>query len=98
MLDKIYSVIDTIDESKLKKTLDEVKIKINNSDKTKKLIDKFNNAKEFYEKYDYKEEYVKAKIDLMKDPLIKAYLDIQNEINLLSLQINDRINKITKGK
>lgn len=98
MFDKVYDFIDIFNDSDLKKELDNIKEKINNDKGAKDLINRFNNAKEFYEKYNYKEEFVKAKKELINNPLIKRYLEIQNEINLLSLKINDRINKITNGE
>ena len=60
------------------------------------LIDKFNYAKENYEKYNLKEEFIKAKEDMLKNELIKEYVMIQNKVNMLTLQINNRIGKITK--
>ena len=98
MFDKVYDFIDIFNDSDLKKELDNIKEKINNDKGAKDLINRFNNAKEFYEKYNYKEKFVKTKKELINNPLIKRYLEIQNEINLLSLKINDRINKITNGE
>ena len=49
-----------------------------------------------YDKYNVKEDFIEAKKSLMDNKLIKEYLSIQNDINMLILHINDRINKITK--
>ena len=54
------------------------------------------NTKENYEKYNLKEEFIKAKEDMLKNELIKEYVMIQNKVNMLTLQINNRIGKITK--
>lgn len=97
MIEKVYNIIDDIDNDNVKKKLDEVKLKIKNSNEAKRLIKRFEEAKELYEKYNYKDDFVKAKRDLVKNELIKEYLDLQNKINLLSVQINSRISKITKG-
>ena len=51
---------------------------------------------EKYEKYNLKEEFIKAKEDMLKNELIKEYVMIQNKVNMLTLQINNRIGKITK--
>ncbi len=97
MMEKVYQIIDEIDNDNIRKRLDKVKLKIKNSNEAKKLIKKFEEAKELYEKYNYKDDFVKAKSNLIKNELIKEYLDLQNKINLFSVQINSRINKITKG-
>ena len=49
-----------IDESSVKHRLDEIKEKIKNDSNAKILIDKFNYAKEKYEKYNLKEEFIKS--------------------------------------
>lgn len=97
MVEKTYEIIDRIEISNLKKRLDEVKRMINENGNTKKLITVFNDAKALYEKYNTKDDFIRAKVDLLKDPLVKEYVDIQNKINLLTIKINDRISKITKG-
>ncbi len=97
MVEKTYEVIDYIENSDLKKRLDEVKEMINESYNTKKLIESFNNAKVLYERYNTKDDFIRAKVDLLKDPLVKEYVDLQNKINLLTIKINERISKITKG-
>ena len=96
MVDKAFLITDMIDESSVKHRLDEIKEKIKNDSNAKILIDKFNYAKENYEKYKLKEEFIKAKEDMLKNELIKEYVMIQNKVNMLTLQINNTIGKITK--
>lgn len=98
MVEKAYEIIDKIEKSDFKKNISDIKQKISNSSKTKKIIQEFNSAKELYEKYGYKEEFVKAKIKLLKDPLISQYIQLQNKINMLTIQINNRIKSITNKK
>lgn len=97
MVEKAYEIIDYIEASDLKKRLDEIKKEINESKEAKHLIKKFNDAKALYERYNAKDDFIKAKINLLKDPLVKEFVDLQNKINLLTININNRINKITKG-
>lgn len=97
MIEKVYEIIDDIDNSDMKKRLDKIKLKINNDEDAKKLIKKFYEAKELYEKYNYKEDFIKAKINMLKNSLVEEYVSIQNKVNMLTIQINNRINKITKG-
>lgn len=96
MQDKIFEVIDYLDSSNLKKQLDIVKNKINKNTNSKKLIDNFNKEKELYEKYGTFSSLIEAKVKLMKDPLIKEYISLQNKVNMLSIYINKKINDITK--
>lgn len=98
MVEKAYEIIDKIEKSDFKKNISDIKQKISNSSKTKKIIQEFNSAKELYEKYGYKEEFVKAKIKLLKDPLISQYIQLQNKINMLTIQINNRIKSVTNKK
>lgn len=95
MNDKIYEIIDAIEKTDIKKKLVKIKEEIKTNGLSKKLIEEFNEAKALYEKYGYNDDFIKAKIKLMKDPLIKSYLTIQNEINMLSLYINNKVKEIT---
>lgn len=96
MQDKVFDIIDDIEKEdeiiRLKKIIKEIR----SDDKALSLIKSFNNAKMLYDKYNVKEDFIEAKKSLMDNELIKEYLSIQNDINMLILHINDRINKITK--
>lgn len=94
MNDKVYNIIDYIEKSDIKLKLDEIKNKISNDKSILELIENFNKSKELYERYGYEKELIESKIKLMKEPLIKSYLEIQNEINLLSIFINNKIKEI----
>lgn len=96
-MNDVYEIIETFDNSNIKKRLDIIKNEIRNDETCKILIKKFNNAKELYEKYNYKDEFIKAKKELLESKLIKEYIDIQNEINMLIMYINSKINDITKA-
>ena len=96
MENKVYEVIDYIQSSDFKKKLDEIKFKIANDDKCKDIIKKFYESKILFEKYNLKEDYIYYETNLFSNELIKEYLKIQNNVNLLELKINSRLNKITK--
>ena len=98
MINNVYEIIDKLDNSTIINNLKELKTKINNDDKIKKLIKDFNLAKENYEKYNLKNDFVSAKEKLLNNDILKRYIDIQNEINLLSLEINKRINMLINKK
>lgn len=97
MIERVYEVIDEIDESSLKKRIDELKNIINKDEVTKKLIKKFEEAKILYERFNIKEDFIRAKKELLKNEVLKEYVELQNKINLLTLQINNRIKKLTEG-
>lgn len=98
MNEKAYEIIDTINDDLLVKKLKEIKLKIASDKDVKKLIDDFNQAKNRYEKYNVKDELLKAKKALINNELINRYLSIQKEINMLSMLINQRLERITKVK
>ena len=98
MMDKIYDIIDNINNLDITKKLQVIKEEIRNDEVAKKLIKKFNNAKELYEKYNYKEDFIIAKKELMSNELIKAYIEIQNEFKLLGIYINNKIDKLLDNK
>lgn len=97
-MDKIYDIIDNINNLDITKKLEVIKEEIRNDEVAKKLIKKFNNAKELYEKYNYKEDFIIAKKELMSNELIKAYIEIQNEFKLLGIYINNKIDKLLDNK
>ena len=96
MQDKVFDIIDDIEKEDEIINLIKIIKEIRSDDKALSLIKSFNNAKMLYDKYNVKEDFIEAKKSLMDNKLIKEYLSIQNDINMLILHINDRINKITK--
>lgn len=101
MMDKVtvktYEIVKEIKNSKTNKKLGQVKEKIKKDEKIKKIIKDFNSAKTNYERYNLKEEFKKAKKTLLENEVIGEYIDIQNQINLLTIKINNRIKRITDG-
>ncbi len=96
MLNKLYRVIDDIETSDINKRLASIKEEILNDDTAKMLIEKFNIAKELYERNNAIEPFKEAKASLMNNDLIKRYLEIQNDINLLTMYINNKLSKYVK--
>lgn len=97
MTDYAYEIIDEIENSYDKKKLDDIKKKIESSSEAKKLIKEFYLTKENYEKYNLKDDFIKAKEKLFSNDLLKEYISIQNDVNLLMLKINKRIKDITRS-
>ena len=97
MDDKVYKIIDELKNNELINKIDVIKKEILADENAVALIKKFNESKEYYEKYGYSKDLIDDKINLMKNELLKRYLEVQNEINMLSLYINKKINEITKN-
>ena len=95
MQDKVYKIIDDIEKIDIVKRLKEVKKEILSNKEVLDLIKRFETAKELYEKYNDKKGFINSKKELMNNKLIKEYLSLQNDINMLILHINNRINEIT---
>lgn len=97
MNDKVTNIINKLENSDIVENLKQIKKQIKKDDTALLLIKKFNESKELYEKYGYSKEFIQDKINLMENKLIKKYLEIQNEINLLTIYINKKIDEITKN-
>ena len=97
MDDKVYEIIKQLKNQELISKIDDIKKDILEDKETLSLIEKFNKSKEYYEKYGYSKDLIEDKVKLMQNELIKRYLEVQNEINMLSLYINKKINEITKN-
>lgn len=95
MQDEIYKIIDKLENNDLIKELKDLKKKILSSDEALSLIKRFNESKENLEKYNLKDDFIKNKKELMENKLIKRYLELQNEVKMLAMYINDKINSIT---
>lgn len=98
MYERAYQIVDEINSNLLVKKLEETKQKIIEDKEIKALISRFKKAKEQYERYNLNDEFIKAKKDLLNNEIIKRYLDVQNEIDMLSLLINQRLARITKTR
>ena len=96
MIEDVYKIIDKLEKQDLIEELKTLKEKINKDVKIKEIINNFNLAKEGLEKYNLKDDFLKAKEKLLKNEILKRYIEIQNEINMLSLYINKKINELTK--
>ena len=97
MDDKVYKIIDQLKKDELIGKIDVIKKEILADKNAVTLIKKFNESKELYEKYGYSKDLIEDKVKLMQNELIKRYLEIQNEINMLSLYINKKIDELIKN-
>ena len=97
MIDKVYKVIDDIDSNSIVKRLYTLKEEIKNDETASFLIKRFQEAKSIYEKEKDSKLFIEAKNNMLKNELIKEYITFQNEINLITLHINNRLKMLTKG-
>lgn len=98
MVEKIYDIIDKLDDSDEVKEILEIKNQIIKNKTCLKLINDFEDAKILYQKYNDSNSFINAKKNLMENLLIQRYLKGQSKINDLTLYINNRINKLTESK
>ncbi len=96
MIESSFDIIDKIESSKLSLRLKEVKRMIKEDEKIINLLNEFNKAKEEYQTYGISDKYKLLKQKLMCNKIVKEYLTIQNQINLLSLHINMRMKSLIK--
>lgn len=90
-LDELINIFDTSEEIKKLKDLKE-KIYSNNTLKLK--LEKFNKIKD----NPYSNEYISIKKEILATTEIKEFKDIENELLLLTLAINQKLNILTKNK
>lgn len=94
MQDKVYEIIDEIDDV-ISKRINELKKEILSNDKVLSILKKFEESKELYEKYNDKTSFTNAKKELLNNDILNEYIKLQNEINMITLHINSKINEIT---
>ena len=91
---KIDELINIFEESNEIKRLIELKENIYKDETIKKDINTFNNIKD----NPYNSELVEIRKRLLNNPDIKEYKQIENELLLLTLSINQKLNSLTDKK
>lgn len=90
-LDELINIFDTSEEIR---KIKELKEKIYSNQELKEKLDRFNKIKE----NPYSSEYVNLKREILDISEIKEYKIIENELLLLTLSINQKLNTLTKNK
>lgn len=91
---KIDELINIFEESNEIKRLIELKENIYKDETIKKDINTFNNIKD----NPYNSELVEIRKRLLNNPDIKEYKQIENELLLITLSINQKLNSLTDKK
>lgn len=91
---KIDELINIFEESNEIKRLIELKENIYKDETIKKDINTFNNIKD----NPYNSELVEIRKKLLNNPDIKEYKQIENELLLITLSINKKLNSLTDKK
>lgn len=91
---KIDELINIFEESNEIKRLIELKENIYKDETIKKDINTFNNIKD----NPYNSELVEIRKRLLNNPDIKEYKQIENELLLITLSINKKLNSLTDKK
>ena len=94
LINKIDDLITIFDTSEEIKKLKELKEKIYTGKELKQKLEHFNKIKD----NSYSNEYITLKKEILNIPEIKEYKTIENELLLLTLYINQKLNTLTKKK
>ena len=89
-LDAFYNEINNCDEIKEIKRLKE---DIYNDNNLKKLLQKYRECPNKYDK-----EFIELKRQIISNPLIKRFHDLENELYFTTLEINKRLNSLVDKK
>ena len=90
-IDELIDIFNNSDEIKRIKTLKE---NIYKNEKLKEKIERFNKVKE----NPYSSEYISLKREILEDEEVKEFKLLENELLLLTLSINQKLNTLTKNK
>lgn len=86
---KVEELINILDNDSRIKRLYELKVELNND---KSLMSKIESLKILDQ---YSTEYKDIKLDLFKNPKFVEYKELENEINILILEINQKLKTLT---
>jgi cell fate (sporulation/competence/biofilm development) regulator YlbF (YheA/YmcA/DUF963 family) len=89
-LDELRNVIDNHDQVK---ELLELKKQIYQDDTLKEQLEKYRNSPN---KYDT--SFINLKSDIINNPLIKRYRELENELYFMILEINGKLNSLVDKK
>lgn len=94
LIEKLDELIKVFEKSEEIKRIDELKKEIYTNETIKKDIDAFNKIK-----YNpYSSEVIEIRKRLLNHPKIKEYKNIENELLLLTLSINQKLNTLINKK
>ena len=94
LITKIDELINIFEESNEIKRIDELKQEIYQDSNIKKDIDTFNKIKD----NPYSSELIGIRKRLLNNPTIKEYKQIENELLLITLSINQKLNNLISKK
>lgn len=89
---KLDNLIKEIDNDGRIKRIEELKKEINNDSRLLEIIKKLGNLDP------YSSRYIDLKKELFKDKKFTEFKQLENEINYLILEINNKLNDLTSKK
>lgn len=89
----LYNLIDEIENSYLIKKLESNKKEISEDSKIQELIKIFDEKKKNFDK-----DLQIAKINLYSQNIIREYLSCEQELNLIIIRLNQKLNKLIDKK
>lgn len=93
IIEKTDELMKAIDNSSLFKNLEQSKKRLLEEEL---LLSKINKLKTISNKYS--NEYITLKKEILEDPIYREYKALENEVYFLTLEINKRLNQLTKKK
>lgn len=94
LIKKIDELIEIFENSNEIKDIDRLKKEIYNNQELKEKINKFNKLKD----NPYSTEIVNIRRDILSIEEVKKYKELENEILLLTMAINKKLNGLTAKK
>lgn len=94
LINKLDELIDIFNDSDEVKRIKVLKEKIYKNEKLKEKIERFNKVKE----NPYSNEFISLKKEILEDEEVKEFKLLENELLLLTLSINQKLNTLTKNK
>jgi len=93
LLDKLEQLYKEASECDEIQRLLELKNKIYNNKKLRELLDKYRNS---FNKYD--SSFIQLKKEIINDPLISEYREIEDKLYFITLEINQKLNGLIDKK
>lgn len=90
---KLNELIDSIDNNESVIKMKRLKEDIYNDQNLKELLDKFRNLDNTYT-----DEYINLKKEILSNPTVREYKELENQLYFTVLEINKRLNTLMDRK
>jgi len=94
LINKVDELINIFENSYIIQRIQDLKQKMHEDQDIKYKIERFNQLKDNV----HNEELITIRQELLKNPLIKEYKQLENELLLLTFKVNEKLNTLTNKK